>query len=84
MGTSLGDAYLYRKIFNHNTNFTFEQTYPKGLSYINLLYLIFFNLINKGPRIVVRKPDRRTGKIYSSIKIRTRSLPCFNEFYELF
>jgi hypothetical protein len=33
-----------------------------------------------------RKPDSRTGKIYSRIQFITYSLlpACFNEFYELF
>ena len=36
------------------------------------------------PKITNRLPDKRTGKIYSRISFNTYSLPCFNEFYNLF
>jgi hypothetical protein len=35
-------------------------------------------------KISSRAPDKRTGLIYGSIRFNTLSLPCFNEFYDLF
>lgn len=36
------------------------------------------------PVILTRKPDIRIGKIYKSIYFRTLSLPCLNEYYNIF
>lgn len=45
---------------------------------------MFKNLSGKGPYINTRKPDKRTGKLYSSIAFKTYNLPCLNEFHTLF
>lgn len=36
------------------------------------------------PVILIRKPDKRTGKIYKSIYFRTLTLPCLNEYHNMF
>ena len=36
------------------------------------------------PVILTRKPDKRTGKIYKSIYFRTLTLPCLNEYHDIF
>lgn len=70
----------------YNTRLRFYQTYPAHIEYVNYLSSIFSSFIGpKGsPRIHTRKPDSRTGKIYSTIAFKTRSLPCFTMFHNLF
>jgi hypothetical protein len=48
------------------------------------LYSIFKPLVAVDPVILIRKPDKRTGKVYKSIYFRTLAFPCLNEFYDLF
>jgi hypothetical protein len=36
------------------------------------------------PVILTRKPDKRTGKIYKSLCFRTLTLPCLNEYHNMF
>ena len=48
------------------------------------LYELFKDFCHSGPKIITRAPDKRTGKVYSTIYFLTRSLPCFNELYNLF
>lgn len=49
-----------------------------------LLYDIFFNLCGKAPRIVSRKPDKRTGKVYQSISFKSLNIESLNYYSELF
>lgn len=57
-------------------------------SLYNELRSLFKPLCGKEPVIFVRKPAKRTGKIYSSIAFNVQStlynLPCLNEFQTLF
>jgi hypothetical protein len=48
------------------------------------IYSHFSNLGGKGPKVYIRKPDKRTNKIYSSMQFKTLSLPCLNYYYDLF
>ena len=63
-----------------------EQTYPKHEQYVLSLYSVFISLMKNGnvPKVQHRKPDKRGGKIYSTIRFSTRHLPCLNEFFDLF
>jgi hypothetical protein len=50
---------------------------------------IFYNLAGKGARIIIRKPDKRTGKIYSQMQFKTLGAakpraPCLNIYHDLF
>jgi hypothetical protein len=36
------------------------------------------------PVILTRKPYKRTGKIYKSLYFRTLTLPCLNEYHNMF
>lgn len=56
------------------------------MEYLNFLFSIFSSFIGpKGsPQIHTRKPDRRTGKVYSTIAFKTRALPCFTMYHNLF
>lgn len=47
-------------------------------------YSQFTNLTGKGPKVYIRKPDKRTNKIYSSMQFKTLALPCLNYYYDLF
>jgi hypothetical protein len=48
------------------------------------IYSQFINLAGKGPKVYIRKPDKRTNKIYSSMQFKTLALPCLNYYYDLF
>ena len=84
IGNILGDGYIRRNTSTSNPTLTIEQTYPKRLDYVNHLYEVYANLVVQKPSIVVRKPDVRTGKVYSTIRFWTRSLPCLVPIYEIF
>lgn len=84
IGNLLGDGYMYRKKITHNPVLKIDQTYPEHSRYVNHLYNIYRSITLSPPRISVRKPDIRTDKIYSTIRFRTRALPCLVPFYELF
>jgi hypothetical protein len=36
------------------------------------------------PKIISRKWDKRTDKIYKSIRFKTSAFNCLNEYYDLF
>lgn len=81
IGLSLGDLHIDRK-FN-NSRLMFQQ----GLiheAYIINLYDLFKDFCGSPLKYSVRKPDLRTGKIYSRIMFNTYALPCFNYYHELF
>lgn len=86
VGTLLGDASLERNKPTHNTRLRFDQSYPEHASYLQSIYAIFQNLTGPlgGPKIYSRKPDKRTGKVYTTIAFKTRSLESLNYFYDLF
>ena len=86
MGTLLGDASLEHKKSSHNTRLRFDQSYPEHAPYLQSIYSIFQNLTGPlgMPKIHIRKPDKRTGKVYSSIDLKTRALEPLNYFYDIF
>ncbi len=83
VGLILGDLHVYKQKLGINTSLVFEQ----GLvhkDYIYHLYELFEIYCRSSPKISNRLPDKRTGNIYTRIQFNTYSLPCFNEFYNLF
>lgn len=78
VGTMLGDASIERAKPTHNGRLRFDQTFPMHASYLMLLYGIFYDLTSKGPSVHIRKPDKRTGNVYSSLAFKTMTLPCLN------
>lgn len=48
------------------------------------LYELFQTYVTKAPKINNPLPDKRTGKVYSTLTFYSYALPCFNELYELF
>ena len=83
-GTLLGDASIEKGKPNHNSRIRFDQTFPMHASYITSLYTAFLNLTGKHPVVNIRKEDKRTGKVYSSISFKTLRFPCLNEYYNIF
>ncbi len=84
VGTMLGDATMERAQINHSPRLRFEQTFPMHAAYLTNLYIIFMGLVGKHPTVVTRKPDPRTGSIYSTIRFSTLAFPCFNYYFDLF
>lgn len=84
IGNILGDGYLRRSKITQNPSLTIDQTYPKHENYVNHLYSIYYNLTLSKPKIIIRKPDRRTNLVYSTIRFSTRALPCIIPIYNLF
>lgn len=41
-------------------------------------------LVVNYPKIIYRKPDKRTGKVYPSIAFRTSAFNCLNKYHNLF
>lgn len=75
---------MRRKKITHNPDLTIDQRYPKHLEYVLHLYEIYKSLTLKEPKIIARKPDKRTNKIYSTIRFRTRALPCLVMYFDIF
>jgi hypothetical protein len=84
VGIILGDGYLERRKTTHNTRLRIEQAYPEKESYLYSLFELFKSLTSSNPRILERKADKRTGKIYKSLYFTTLRMSCLNYYYELF
>jgi len=84
IGLLLGDLNAHKQTKNSNTMLRFRQ----GIVHEEYL-LHLFELFGKysrmdQPSIISQSPDKRTGKVYSSIYFNTYSLTVFNELYDLF
>ena len=75
IGTLLGDSSIERTKPNHNSRIRFDQSFPEHATYFIYLFGVFNNLCKKGPKVFIRKPDIRTGKVYSHISFKTLNLP---------
>jgi len=84
IGLMLGDLFAEKRNPNSNTRLQFKQS-VKNKVYIDHLYSIFKDYCNSEPK-VTSSIDKRPGKKYLNISIKflTQSLPCFNQFRELF
>jgi hypothetical protein len=85
IGLLLGDANVQKdkRVIDGNARLRFEQgTVHK--EYLVHLYTKFSPFCPQEPIIRELQPNKRTGKVYSAIWFNTYSLPCFNEFYNLF
>jgi len=83
VGLALGDLHIPKQKGAVNACLRFEQGSVHE-DYINFLYKLFSSYCAMVPRTRSHAPDKRTGKVYSSIYFSTYSLPCFNELYDLF
>lgn len=84
IGILLEDGYLSRFSFKGNTALCLEQSYPAKKDYLMDLFELYKPLITNYPKIIIRKPDKRTGKIYESIAVRRSKFSCLNEYHNLF
>ena len=83
-GSMLGDLSSERKSIKSNARLQFKQSI-KNEVYINHLWSLFKEYCGSKP-LTMSYFDKRVNKMkdYSSIKFQTLSLPCFNEFREMF
>jgi hypothetical protein len=84
VGIIFGGGSLERREITHNTRLRVEQAYLKKESYLLSILELFKPLTSNSLRIIERKPDKRTGKIYKSISFKTLNMPCLNFYFELF
>jgi hypothetical protein len=80
VGLLLGDLYIYKQKLGTNPCLMYIQ----GLihkEYLFHLYSLFGSYCRMAPVISNLSPDKRTGKVYSTIHFNTYSLPCFVEFF---
>jgi LAGLIDADG DNA endonuclease family len=84
IGLILGDLFAEKRNPNSNTRLQFKQS-VKNKVYIDHLYSLFKDYCNSEPKVTT-SIDKRDGKkeLNVSIKFWTQSLPCFNQFRELF
>ncbi len=84
IGLMLGDLFAEKINPNSNTRLQFKQSI-KNKVYIDYLYNIFKEYCNSEPKETY-SIDKRPGKKELNVSIRfwTQSLPCFNQFRELF
>lgn len=81
IGLCLGDLCITKP--GKNPRLQFAQG-SINEAYILHLYDSFKNYCGSAPKLYEGKLDKRTGLIYSSIRFKTLSLPCFSNYYDLF
>ena len=84
IGLLLGDLFAEKRNINSNTRLQFKQSI-KNEKYIYHLYSIFKIYCNSEPKVnyyLEKRPGKKDLNI--SIKFWTQSLPCFNQFREIF
>lgn len=84
VGSLLGDLSCERPNPRCNTRIQFKQS-TKNADYIKHLYLLFSDFCGTSP-LIMSSFDNRPSKMkrYFAIKFQTLSLPCFNEFRNMF
>lgn len=83
IGTGIGDTFVCKSASVNFARLQFAQSIIHE-AYILHLYELFKDFCNSSPKYLDLKSDKRTGKVYSRIRFRTYSLPCFNYYHELF
>ena len=81
VGLALGDLFIKKQSVNARLEIK-QGTIHK--EYLLHLYELFKFYCSSAPKLQIGAPDKRTGKVYSFIRFTTYSLPCFNEFLDLF
>ena len=81
VGLLLGDLYAIKRYTNARLRFKQGIVHK---DYLMHLYEIFSDYCSTAPKINNPAPDKRTGTVYKGIYFNTKSLPCFNELYNLF
>ena len=84
IGLMLGDLFAEKRNPNSNTRLQFKQSI-KNQVYVDHLFSMFKEYCNSEPKITSSYDNRPGKKEFNvSIKFWTQSLPCFNQFRELF
>ena len=85
VGVRVGDGFIELGKNARNPRLRLEPRYPGHMEYLMLLFTVFGNLTTGLiPSIYIRKPDKRTGKTYTTAAFKTRSLPCLTWWHNLF
>ena len=87
MGLLLGDGHIQKRSINGNSRFIYAQSSLRlqHLNYFNHILELFRPYLSKNFNLKNRNfTDKRTNKIYSSVSFATLSLPCFNDYKNLF
>lgn len=80
----LGDMSIEKATPYSNIRLRFDQSSTIHSEYLYFLYNLFKDYTLTPPKSTNRKPDKRTGKTYNSLILKTRILPCFNYLWDLF
>jgi hypothetical protein len=83
VGLILGDLYARRPKPSVNTRLAFIQSIIHN-DYLLHLYELFKDYCKKAPITAIPKAHKQTGKVYPNVRFESRSLPCFNYFYDIF
>ncbi len=81
IGLLLGDLYIHKQKTNARLEFTQGIVHKEYIQHLYELFIIYCGMV---PKTTSRLPDKRTGKVYSSVLFKTFALPCFNELLDLF
>ena len=87
MGLLLGDGHIQKRSINGNSRFIYAQSSLRlqHLNYFNHILELFRPYLSKNFNLKNRNfTDKRSNKIYSSVSFATLSLPCFNDYKNLF
>ena len=87
MGLLLGDGHIQKRSINGNSRFIYAQSSLRlqHLNYFKHILELFRPYLSKNFNLKNRNfTDKRSNKIYSSVSFATLSLPCFNDYKNLF
>ena len=87
IGLLLGDGHIQKRSINGNSRFIYAQSSLRlqHLNYFKHILELFRPYLSKNFNLKNRNfTDKRTNKIYSSVSFATLSLPCFNDYKNLF
>lgn len=80
VGMLLSDGWLEKSSINSNTRFRFKQSINRA-DYVLQIFFVFSHYCFGIPYLT---KSLRKGKLHYGLQFNTRSLPCFNELYNLF
>lgn len=83
VGLLLGDLHINKQKLSKNPRLMFIQG-TVHRDYLLHLYELYKTYCRLPPVTTNLTPDKRTGKIYSTIHFNTYSLPCFHELFDIF
>lgn len=84
IGLCLGDLHISKEKPSYNARLSFDQSSSQHSDYLLHLFDLFEPFWGTNPILTNRKPDKRTGLVYNSLRFKTLSFSVFNEFHNLF